>query len=333
MRRVGIIGIGTIAQVHIESLIKCGCEIVALCDCEIKKCRAAAEKFGLNARVYEDYLRMLDCEKPDAVHICTPHALHAPMAKECLARNINVLCEKPLAVSEEQLMQLEEAVKSSRAQLGVCHQRRYEPITRYLKKICEEEKALSAYGVCFWKRDKAYYESAPWRGKRALSGGGSLINQALHTLDLLQWFCGMPETVTGNVFNHTLGGVIDVEDGTFGVYSYADGRRFVLASTNACNDCFPVNIALRTEKKSLQMTDEYLIEDGKMLETRDDFPVPAKKEWGNGHLRLISDFYRCLGQKEKFPIDFYEGSKVVRLILALYASDGKPIALAGEKKE
>ena len=79
------------------------------------------------------------------------------------------------------------------------------------------------------------------------------------------------------------------------------------------------------------MTDDYLIEDGKMVETRDDFPVPAKKEWGNGHLRLISEFYRCLGQGEKFPIDFYEGSKVVRLILALYASDGKPIGIAKEK--
>ena len=136
--KVGIIGIGQISKNHIHALKECGHEIVALCDIERARCEAACESFGLSAAIYTDYVQMLDEIAPDAVHICTPHYLHTPMCCEALARDIHVLCEKPLAISEEQLDLLEKAVKASKAVIGVCHQNRYNAPIRYAKKLLEE---------------------------------------------------------------------------------------------------------------------------------------------------------------------------------------------------
>ena len=101
--RVGIIGVGAIAQVHISAISEAGQDIVALCDIEIEKCCRANEKFNLNAQVYSNYMDMLEYQKLDAVHICTPHYLHAEMICAALKKEINVLCEKPIAISFEQL--------------------------------------------------------------------------------------------------------------------------------------------------------------------------------------------------------------------------------------
>ena len=324
--KVAVIGIGCIAQVHIPSLLHCGQEIVALCDCEREKCEKAVQKYGLEkSRIYTDYIRMLDEVKPESVHVCTPHYLHAEMVCACLKRNINVICEKPLAISLEQLGEIEKAVKESSATLGVCHQRRYEMVMQEMKRCLAGDEILTGNGNLCWSRNEAYYRSGEWRGTVAQEGGGVMINQALHTLDLLLWFMGMPSAVVANTANNTLQGVIEVEDTASAIFYFDDGKRFVINATNGCNYSFHVSLQFMSKTKNVAIVGETAIVNGEAQKIAGENPFYGKAEWGVGHAKLIDHFYECLVKGEKFPIDFYEGQKVVRLILAMYESKSKKV--------
>ncbi len=323
--KTAVIGIGAIAPLHIKALQACGQEIVALCDAEIEKCHAANEKFELSAAVYTDYLEMLDAVQPDVIHICTPHYLHAEMICAGLSRNIHVLCEKPLAISLAQLAQIEATVKSSSAQLGICFQNRFNPSVLYLKEYFADKKITAAYAQLAWKRDAAYYASGAWRGKFATEGGGVMINQMIHSLDLVQWFCGMPDTVLAHVSNNSLRDVVEVEDTAYGLFTLEDGSRFVLSATNTASFSFPVSLAFHAEKETAQLVGDNIILNGKFLTLDDGRPLFGKAVWGTGHKDLVADFYRCIREGEKFRIDFYEASKAIRLVLSMYRSEGKEI--------
>ena len=202
--KAGIIGLGAIAPMHIEALKERAEEIVAVCDVEREKCAAVNRKYSLNARGYEDYKEMLEKEDLDVVHVCTPHYLHAEMTIAALEKNVNVICEKPLAINQTQLDNIEKAVKASKARLGVCFQTRYNRAVTELKKLIKPEDVIAAYANLVWKRDKEYYNSAAWRGTKDEEGGGVLINQAIHSLDLLLWVCGMPKSLTAHCFDDSL---------------------------------------------------------------------------------------------------------------------------------
>ena len=326
--RIGIIGVGSISKNHIHALKQIGHEIVALCDVLPERCHAANETFGLHAAVYEDYIRMLDEVALDAVHICTPHHLHTPMCCEALGRNIHVLCEKPFAISEEQLATLEAAVKASSATIGVCHQNRYNAPIRYAKQFFEGREITAAVGSLVWARDKKYYAGGAWRGLWATEGGGVMINQALHTLDLLGWFCGYPKSVKAHIANDSLEGVIEVEDTAHGIFTLANGGNFIVHATNAAKANFPVNIMLHEGNDTVLITGtNTVLVNGEHIPTEEAQAAVGKAEWGTGHFMLIRDFYDCIEQGKPFPIDFAEGSKVVRLILGMYESNGEEIAL------
>lgn len=323
--KIGIIGVGVIAQIHIPAILSANQDVVALCDVDLPRCFAAQEKFGLTASVYADYLSMLDTEQLDAVHICTPHYLHAEMVCECLKRNVNVLCEKPLAINNEQLAQIERAQKNSAAQLGVCQQNRFNASVRYVKEYFANKPITAGCGTLCWQRDGAYYASGDWRGKKSLEGGGVLINQALHTLDLLQWFCGMPTSLIGRAFNDTLP-QIDVEQTAAGVFETANGK-FVINATNCCSASFPISLMFRSGNDEAVIIGDNIILNGKFITRSDGLPIFGKEVWGAGHVTLIKRFYECISHNEKFPIDFYEGQKVVKLITALYRSNGDKIPI------
>ncbi|MGN1053172.1 MAG: Gfo/Idh/MocA family protein, partial [Candidatus Scatosoma sp.] len=292
--KVGIIGLGAIAPMHIEALKERGEEIVAVCDVLKEKCDAVNRKFLLNARGYADYKEMLEKEKLDVVHVCTPHYLHAEMAMAALKENINVICEKPLAINQTQLGEIEKEVKISKAQLGVCFQTRYNRSITELKKIICPEDVVSAYANLVWVRDKAYYDSAEWRGTKDKEGGGVFINQAIHLLDLLIWVCGMPKSLTTHCFNDSLKGVIEVEDTVHGVYDLDDNRNFVLNATNASKTCFPNVLSFATKDKTAVLYGDELFVNGERVTFEDVRKTVEKKEWGNGHGPLIDDFYDCV---------------------------------------
>lgn len=325
--KAGIIGLGAIAPMHIEALKERGVEIVAVCDVDRKKCDDVNRKYSLSARGYEDYRKMLEKENLDVVHVCTPHYLHAEMTIAALEKNINVICEKPLAINQTQLDDIEKAVKASKAQLGVCFQTRYNRSFTELKKIIRPEEVIAAYANLVWVRDKAYYDSGAWRGTKDKEGGGVLINQAIHSLDLLLWVCGMPKSVVAHCFDDSLKGVIEVEDTVHGVYDLGDNRNFILNATNASKTCFTNVLSFVTKDKTAVLYGDELFVNGERITFADGRKTVGKKEWGNGHGPLIDDFYDCVETGRHFPIDFYEGSKAVKVLLATYRSNGEKVYL------
>ena len=324
--RVALIGCGAISGNHVNAILSAGQTLCALCDVEIHRAKALAEKFDLQELpLYTDYKEMLDREHPDALHIATPHYLHAEMVTEALGRNIHVLCEKPIGISLDQLEAIKKAVSQSSAQLGICQQNRYEPMMLRLKELAKDG-VKGGNGYVVWKRDAAYYRSGAWRGTWAEEGGGVMINQALHTLDILQWICGMPTHVTAHCANDSLKGVIEVEDTASARFETADGTVLHFYATNSAGTSFPVHLEIKLASgESVLATNKFLAYGSKIETAPEEAPHVGKAVWGSGHVRLIKDFYRCLAENQPFPIGIEEAEKVIRLILAMYRSQGERI--------
>ena len=327
--RVAVVGCGAISGNHIRAIQSAEQRICALCDIDVAQAQKKAEKFDLgDVSIYDDYETMLDRERPDAVHICTPHDLHAPMIITALSRNIHVLCEKPLCITLDQLGDISAAAERSHAQLGVCHQNRYEPRMIHLKRLAEEG-VRAGFGSVVWNRDAAYYRTGAWRGTVEHEGGGVLINQALHTLDLMQWICGFPTHVIAHTHNDLLKNEIEVEDTVSANYFCENGVRFQFYATNTATADLPVQIQVK-----LSNGDRVDAQNQQLFHTKRDGTVQTPSEnfgksvWGNGHKALIKDFYECVQSGNPFPIDAEEAGKVIRMILATYASCGKKMAIS-----
>lgn len=315
---VAVIGLGVIGRVHMQVLAEMKQNIVAVCDVDESK----FAEFP-NAKPYADYKKMIDELQLDVVHICTPHYLHAEMVVYALDKGVNVLCEKPLCISRDEIEQILAAEKRSSAQLGVVMQNRYNAANIYVKEWLGEEKATGGYGTMVWKRDEKYYAQAAWRGTKEMEGGGVLINQALHTLDLMQYFCGEPNQVVASVSNLTLQNVIEVEDTASALFT--GNGNFAFFATNGSKADFVPEVMLYTKDGPIRIMGDYVVHNNELKHFDSYNKVYGKGCYGTGHGRLFAHFYDCVEKGEKFPIDGEEGSKVVKMILAVYESNGNRI--------
>ena len=313
-----VIGLGSIGCVHMQVLRALKKEVVAVCDIDEEKANLFSE-----IPFYTDYIKMIDEVKPDIIHVCTPHYLHAEMVIEGLNRNINVLCEKPLCINEDEIEKIISAEKRSKAMLGVCHQNRYNTDNLFVKEYLSDKKVLGAHANVIWCRGENYYNQASWRGKWETEGGGALINQALHTLDLIQWIIGMPKTVTASVSNLTLKGVIEVEDSAIVIGK--GNANFVFTATNGSATQFNPTLTFKTEDETVCVLENKVITKDKVYDFKKDGTIYGKSCYGVGHLGLVEDFYDCVKEGRKFAIDGNEASKVIKLILSAYKSNNEEI--------
>ncbi|MBQ3505266.1 MAG: Gfo/Idh/MocA family oxidoreductase [Clostridia bacterium] len=319
--KTAVIGLGTIGKVHIAVLKDLNAEIAAVCDCDIKKLENFAQY-----KCYTDYVKMLDETQPNAVHICTPHYLHTEMIIAALERDIHVLCEKPLCIRKEDIPKIVAAQKKSQAQLGVCLQNRYLPQNQFIKEYLQGKKILSATGNLVWRRGEKYYRSATWRGKWATEGGGVLINQALHSLDLMQYFVGMPKSLAATVSNLTLQDVIEVED-TATLICYGEENGFTFSATNGGFGGTSIALELHTEQDVLKTLPNGVMINGEIRSFQPLDKEYGKHCYGSGHGALIRDFYDCIQTGRKFAIDAEEGAKSVKIVLAAYESQGRRLEI------
>lgn len=319
--KTAIIGLGVIGGVHIQVLKSQGKEISAVCDTDAARLLYYSEYKG-----YSDYKKMIEEVKPDIVHICTPHYLHTEMILYALGKNINVLCEKPLCIRSEDIPLILEAEKNSEAQLGVVLQNRFNAPNVYVKEYIKNKKVIGGYGVQVWCRDEKYYSSAEWRGTRDKEGGGVLINQALHALDILEWFIGEPEYITASLSNLALKGKIEVEDTA--VIKCEGGANFTFFATNGSNENYPLEINLFLEGgENIKIFPDWLFINGERIELDVNKTYFGKVCYGAGHASVIGRFYDCVAKGEKYPTDGKEGAKSVKLILAAYRSNGEKIKI------
>ena len=316
--KIAVIGLGVIGAVHMQVLTEMEKDVVAVCDVNESKFSAYP-----NAKAYTDYKKMIDEIAPDVVHICTPHYLHAEMVVYALDKGVNVLCEKPLCISRDEIEQILAAEKRSSAQLGVVLQNRYNPANVYAKEQLGDEKATSGYATMIWNRNETYYAQADWRGTKSMEGGGVLINQALHTLDLMQWFCGEPDYVLSSINNLTLRDKIEVEDTACALYKGKANFTF-FATNGSCKDFTP-EVMLYTKDGYMRIMGSYVLHNDELKHFDASKKIYGKSCYGMGHGRLFEHFYECLEKGEKFPINGEEGSKVIKMILAAYESGGEKV--------
>lgn len=314
--KIALIGVGVIGKVHLNVISNTDEQIVGICDIDESKLVDFDPKI-----TYKDYKKMLDETNPDIVHICTPHYLHKEMIIYALKKNINVFCEKPVCISYKEIEEIEKVLKSSSAQLGICYQNRYNPVVEFVENYLKDKKVESIFGYLLWHRDEKYYNQAFWRGKKQYEGGGVLINQAIHTIDLMQYFTSIPQSIIANVSNISLKDIIEVEDNA--IVSSTDGRFNLIASNSASKD-FPVKIIINTEDEEIEVFKNYVRINNNTYDCGKLEKLPfAKKTYGGGHAPIIKDYYECIKNNKKFRIDFYEAIKSLKIVLASYESNGK----------
>ena len=325
MSTAAVVGCGDVSIVHfeaIESLV--GVELEGVCDVDPAAAAKAHERWGVPA--FHDHRALLAAVRPDVVHVCTPHDQHAAVVVDCLEAGVAVILEKPLAAS---MLEAEKIITTAEEQpqikIGVCLQNRYNAAVQAIRSRLETGqlgKVLGGHGTVMWHRTPAYYTSRPWRGRIANSGGGVLINQAIHTLDLLQWLLGDVTAVDADVSRSRTAPGVDVEDTATLILDHTSGARSILVATNANVVDSLVTLEIDTEQATFFVRGDLTVShaDGRVD------VVPERRAlshgrgyWGVSHQLLIEDFYDRLDDPQPFWISPREAAKSQRIIEQAYA--------------
>ena len=330
-----IVGCGGISQVHARVLHDMeNVELVAFADIKPERAQKMVDAYG--GRAYTSLEELLEKESIDVLHICTPHYLHVPMAIAAMKKGVNVLMEKPPAMTKAQKQEIFDCKAAHpEVTLGVSFQNRYNGATCYVKDLLDSGKAGAIKGaraIVTWSRGDKYYTESGWRGTWETEGGGVLINQSIHTLDMLVYLLGEPKQVEAHVCNHHLKGVIEVEDTAEAYIDFGDKTALFYATTAYCTDS-PVLVELVCENMTLQLgpNDVWVISPvGKREHIEfDTNTVFGKGYWGGGHNALIHDLYECIETGKKFRLDIFEAMRALDLMLGIYDSSaaGEPVEL------
>ena len=339
--KVGIIGCGRILPMHIvPATILAQADLVSVCDIRPERAEAAARKYGCKA--YTDYTEMLKKERLDAIHICLPHYLHPIVAEYAIKQNIHVLSEKPMSIDYESGKRCVRLAEEYGVNYGVILQCRYNKSARLVKRSLLSGrlgKIISARSTLTWTRPDSYYAESDWKGTWDKEGGGVIIDQAIHSIDLVNWFID-DEAIKVDVSIANRGHkLVRVEDSAEGLVTYRNGIRYGFYCMNNYGCDEPIEIRLLCEKgKAVLSYDDACItyNDGtseKVVETGSDIEYEGGKDyWGFQHIKQIEQFYNAVLGLEPLEISGREALKVQKLICAMYRSgkEGKSVFLEGE---
>jgi len=355
--RFGVIGYGKVAGLHAKafsSLRSQGVELAAVWGRDTARAQQFAAEHGLTA--YPSVAEMVARARLDAVVVATPHPQHREHALAALEAGAHVLVEKPMALTVADCDAMIGAAESRGLTLGVISQRRWFPAVRRVRAAIDAGKigrpALAQVTMLGW-RDEAYYRSDPWRGSWAGEGGGVLVNQAPHQIDLLQWFLGPIEELYaawGNV-NHPS---IEVEDSAVAVLRGADGAMATLLVSNSqkpgiyakvhVHGASGASVGVQTDGGAMFVAGMSSIVEPA---SNDLWTIPGEEKlpglWlkedealfersdptSYFHTLQFLDFAQALRQGTAPAIDGREGRKSIALIEAIYRSgrERRPVAM------
>lgn len=335
MKKIGycVVGLG-IGRAHL-SAAACNPHVGYLAVCDIDETRlSAAGKDYPNAVLYNDFDEMLKDDRIDIVSIALPTGMHAEFTIKALEAGKHVLCEKPIDINVERGLAVEEARKRTGKKVGLIFQNRNNAIIRAAKKAIDEGKLgkmiLGTFAVK-WHRTQAYYDAGGWRGTWDMDGGGSLMNQSVHTVDLMQYLMGDVESVQGHyaVANHE----IETEDLTASVIKFKNGALATFVSTTCCNpeggtliQVYGADGTIEVDGDVLQKwktADSTPESEAEMLEkyaTGNASLVAADPTLAVGHQSQVDDMIDAVVNDRDPQIGPMEGIKAVRIINAVYES-------------
>jgi UDP-N-acetyl-2-amino-2-deoxyglucuronate dehydrogenase len=335
--RFGIIGVGNITPIHAAAIEGTpDAQFVAVATRNESRGRAFAAQH--NATWYPDYRELLRRADIDVVTICTPHDLHASITIDAAAAGKHVLCEKPMARHVAECDAMIAACERAGVMLGIIFQFRFDPLAQTLKRALDAERLGHLHWVSantIWYRSDEYYQSAPWRGSLE-SGGGVLINQAIHTIDLMLWLTGTPTRVVART--RTLDHAIQVEDGALALLEYPDARLGLIQATTAAFPGYPERLEFYGSRGSAVYHKGQGRLEWHLAEPREDRVDESEVSSGaarpmdisaTAHIAQFQDFTAAVRAHRAPRVDGREGRRAVELIEAIYRSAraDAPVAL------
>ena len=337
--RFGVIGCGVIGTVHAEVLQSVrGARLVAVADAVPEAAKKVAERYGV--AWYQDYREMLARADIDAVTIGTPSGMHAEQAIEAARAGKHVLTEKPMAIHLADADRMIVAAQKAGVRLGVIFQNRFHRDVMRLYLAVQRGafgRPVLGNALVRWWRTQEYFASARWRGTWALDGGGALMNQSIHYVDLLQWCMGPVEQVFA--YTNTLAHEIETEDVATAVVRFRSGALGIVEGTTAANPGFSARLDIHGDRGGASIEDNRLVEckvaeDGGMPPEDDSelagtyVPEPGAP-WWKAHLPIFQMSVNAILEGKPMPVSGEEGRKSVEIILAIYQSarTGQPVTL------
>lgn len=326
--KVAVVGCGCISVMHLDSIIALPeSELVGVCDIKPERAQKAAEKY--NTKAYTDYMQMFKTENPDVVHICLPHYLHTVVAKDAFNLGINVICEKPMSIKYEDALDAVNEAEKKNVKYGIIFQCRYNTPSQLVKRrIIDGRLGAVKCGriTLTWYRPDNYYDSSDWKGTWDKEGGGVVIDQAIHSLDLANWFIdSSPIEIQSTLHNRNHKNMI-VEDSAEGLIKYENGA---LLSFYAMNNYLldePIEIRLFCENGTARLSyDEAIINynDGKVENVKNQSQTlveysGGKSYWGTQHAVQIHQFYQSVMGNEPLEISGKEALNIQKIVCDIY---------------
>lgn len=324
MISTAVIGLGTIAPMHLQAIAALPeVALAAVCDLD------PATRSAIPAKVpfFSDYNRMLVEVRPAAVHICLPHYLHFPAAQAAVDCGCHVFCEKPPAMDLDELerfLALEQAYPDTK--ISICFQNRRNGTIEALKQRLDSGvygAVTGVKGVMLWRREAEYYTKRPWRGSMAQAGGGCLMNQAIHTLDLMTYLGG-PVVSLSALAGQLLDFGTEVEDSAMAGMTYANGAHGLFVATLANLEDEFLQITVQTQRTQFAIEHQKIYEclpDGRReLLAEDQTLTGGKAYYGSGHFKLISEFYEAIVKGGSDYIHVSDAAGSIRLVDAIRRS-------------
>ncbi len=331
--RMAILGCGRISYKHVEAIVqnKDDIELVAVCD--IVESRAVDRKkqyeqiiSNSNISVYTDYKEMLKIEAIDAVAIATESGYHAKHALYCLELKKHIIVEKPMAMSVEDAQQMIVSAERNGVKLAVSHQNRFNAPIQKLRRAIEEGRfgrIINGTARVLWTRDDHYYKQAPWRGTKELDGG-TLMNQCIHNIDLLQWMMNS-DVIRVHAERDTFLRDIEMED--FGALLLRfDSGAIGIVEGSAC--VYPRNLEETLSifgEKGTVVIGGLAVNEIKVWQFEDereydflDTNTSVDSVYGVGHTPLYQDFYEAIQQNRKPYVDGNDGIRALKIIRKAY---------------
>lgn len=325
--KVGIVGCGRISTVYKDVFQKCS-DMVDV-KYAVDKVRERAERFARDfGCAYSDKFEDILKQELDVIHICTPHFLHKDQVIKCLGKGFNVLTEKPMAVSLDDADIMISAARESGKKFGVIFQNRYIEGVKEAKKLIEEGKlgrVIGAWSLLAWWRPPSYYE-CDWKGSWEKEGGGVLIDQAIHSIDLVQHLVGSPvEWVHGHIDNRVLK-TVEVEDVADAAVKFKNGCLYSLFACNyyTCNAPIQIEIMCEKGKVDIKGFDVNIEVEDKKYDVKSsptsDVLRGGQGYWGSYHYQQIREYYDSVLNDKPIAVDGAEGKKALEIVLGVYKS-------------
>ena len=328
----GIVGAGMAARFHARAIADTpGARLAAVCRADASRAAAAAAELGVPCEASLDAL--LARPDVDAVCLCTPSGLHAAQAVAAARAGKHVLVEKPLALTLAAADAMIAACRDAGVRLGVALQRRNDPATRALHdaiRAGELGRLVLGTATVPYFRPQSYYDSAAWRGTWELDGGGALMNQGIHLVDLLLWLMGGEAEVVG-ASGGAAAHAIEVEDCVVAALRFTGGARGSVVATTAAAPGFPHRVEVYGTRGGAQIEGDSLVRwEGESPRLRPAAPAAVSAGSGAaptaigaiGHTLLVRDFVDAIRDGREPFVDGVEGRRSLALVLAIYAAAG-----------